>query len=66
MGFYSCKDCDHREVGCHSTCPDYIRERAEHERERMERNKRAATNAGLNSQAIDAIYKIQKRRRGKV
>lgn len=26
-----CKDCKKRQLGCHSTCKDYIREKSEHD-----------------------------------
>lgn len=29
MGIKACKDCNKRAVGCHSTCEDYKKERAE-------------------------------------
>ena len=29
---FTCKDCPDREVGCHSVCEKYKREKAEHER----------------------------------
>ena len=34
MGIYSCKDCvaPKRRPGCHGSCPDYLAEKAEHDR----------------------------------
>lgn len=36
-----CKDCvaPKRRPGCHGTCPEYLTEKAEHEKERLERQK---------------------------
>lgn len=28
---FACKGCDRRRVGCHTTCPDYKRDRKRHE-----------------------------------
>lgn len=40
MKIKCCKDCDHREIGCHATCEDYIREsealKKHNERRRMD------------------------------
>lgn len=38
---WCCKDCvaPKRRPGCHGTCPEYIVQKAEHEKEREERQK---------------------------
>ena len=28
MGAFRCKDCERRTVGCHSTCEDYLEDKA--------------------------------------
>ena len=32
MPIFSCMECDHRHINCHSTCEVYIREKAEHDK----------------------------------
>ena len=39
--FHSCLNCDKREIGCHATCEDYNKEKAEWEalREKIRQSK---------------------------
>lgn len=46
---FSCKDCNERHVGCHSTCEKYIAEKAESERIRQLKLKEAQGRISLHS-----------------
>ena len=52
MGIYSCKGCvaPKRYPGCHGHCPQYLAEKAKHDADREEENKRKRIEYGLISQ----------------
>ena len=71
MAIYSCKGCvaPKRYPGCHAVCPEYLAEKEQHDKEKaiIDHNKRIYN--GLNSQAVNSIYrsqKIAKRLKGKL
>lgn len=35
---WCCKNCEKRQVGCHSTCEDYLAQKIRNDTERAERN----------------------------
>ena len=66
---YSCKGCvaPKRFPGCHSSCPDYISEKAEHDRLKAIADQKRETESGLASQrfaGVNKAYKAQRRIRG--
>lgn len=61
MGIYSCKGCDSRFPGCHSTCPTYRAEKAVHDAQMAEYRKKQNAAAGLNAQKYGAITRAAKR-----
>lgn len=60
MGIYSCKDCDKRFPGCHSSCPDYIAEKEKHDKEKAERDKENFVRYGLYNQRDTVVRKYYK------
>lgn len=52
-----------RSSTCHGICPDYIREKAEHDAMMAEENKKRSINQGLNDQTGRAVQKANKRMR---
>lgn len=52
-----------RHVGCHGTCPDYIKEKAEHDARMAEDYKRRHLNQNLNDQRYTAITKATRNKR---
>lgn len=59
-----CYKCPNREVGCHSVCADYIREKAENDAIRERINKQKMEEVNLNSymkQAHDNLRRDRKR-----
>ncbi len=63
MPIYSCKGCEKRTPGCHSKCPDYLTEKAEHERLKAAADKMRDINIGLREQRSRGVNKATKRRR---
>lgn len=64
-----CKGCvaPKRNPGCHGTCPEYIEQKAEHDRLKAIENQKRAIEAGLDSQMYSGVYrayKAQKRLKG--
>ena len=59
-----CKDCQKRQVGCHSKCVDYIFEKAAHEERKAEQYKEVLTQRRLDDELYNGISK-NKRRKGK-
>ena len=62
MAIYSCKDCvaPKRYPGCHAVCPEYLAEKDQHDKKKaiIDYNRRIYN--GLNSQAVNGIYRSQK------
>ena len=48
---------------CHATCPKYAEQKAKHEAEREERNKKKVTQYNLYQQAGDRVDKANKRKK---
>ena len=61
MVVFSCKNCTERYVGCHSTCPKYLQEKAEHDRVKEEDHKKNET-IWLNTNGVDRAGRKRKRR----
>lgn len=53
---WCCKDCvaPKRRPGCHGSCPEYLVEKAEHEKERMERLKAKKIDYDIRHQYVRA------------
>lgn len=65
MGIFSCKGCTppKRYPGCHSTCPDYIRDKAEYDKRKEIASKQNRIDQGLTQQKFNAINKANKHKR---
>ena len=55
-------NCPKRYSGCHARCPDYLREKAEHEEKKAAADKRKAIRGGLYEQRAAAVHKAYKRK----
>jgi hypothetical protein len=51
-----CKDCSKKQVGCHSSCADYIIEKAFYEAQREERTEKNLIRYGLYNQR-DTVFR---------
>lgn len=51
-----CKDCQKKQVGCHSTCTDYIIEKAFYEAQREEQMEKNLIRYGLYNQR-DTVFR---------
>lgn len=61
---YSCKDCRERQVGCHSTCEKYLAQKALHEQEKAELDKRKAEEQDISKYTYEKIMRsVLKRER---
>lgn len=63
MPIYSCKGCEKRAPGCHSKCPDYLTEKAEHDRLKAVADKRRDIQIGIWEQRSKKVNAAAKRRR---
>ena len=55
--FQACHKCQKRRIGCHSKCPDYLREVANHQIEKERRRKeKEVNNPRLKSRACRSPY----------
>ena len=65
MGIKCCQPCvpPKRHPGCHDTCPDYIKEKAEDAEKKEKDRKRRAVAAGLRDQRDRSVCKALKRRK---
>lgn len=65
MAIKCCKDCvaPKRHVGCHGTCPEYLKEKAEHDERAAEDYKRRKLNQDLNEQRYRAVTKAERNKR---
>ena len=65
MAIKCCNGCvpPKRNPTCHGSCPDYIKEKAEHDARMEEDYKRRRVNRNLNEQRYDAITKAVKGKR---
>ena len=59
MAISCCRYCvaPKRYPGCHGKCPDYSKEKAKHDAEKAERDKRKRIEYNLDSQLAQSIYK---------
>lgn len=59
-----CRDCvpPKRHSACWGHCPEYLKEKAEYEAIKAERNKQAKIEADLYAQRAAAVKRVQKRR----
>ena len=64
---WCCKDCiaPKRYPGCHGSCPEYIKEKEIHDKEREELRKKKALQDGLDSQAAKGIRRANSRMKGR-
>ena len=63
MGIYSCKDCvaPKRHPGCHAHCAEYLAEKAKHDREKAEADRRRNIEYGLNTQRGNSVHRAIKK-----
>jgi hypothetical protein len=64
---YCCKDCvaPKRQPGCHGSCPEYISEKAEHDRIKAEHDKQRDISVGICGERSKKVYNAMKDRRNK-
>lgn len=62
MAIYSCKGCEKRYVGCHSECPDYLAQKAEHDARKKEYDKKMEIEHSIYRQRSDKVYKAMQNR----
>ena len=57
MAIYSCKGCvaPKRYPGCHGHCPEYLAEKAKHDADRVEENRRRQIEYGIISQLRSGV-----------
>lgn len=62
-----CKDCvaPKRRPGCHGTCPEYLVEKAEHDKQRFERYEKESSYRRKRNQAIAIKVANEQRQRYK-
>lgn len=58
---FSCYGCPDKRGGCHAECEIYKREKAAHEAEKAERDRKKHITQGLNDHAIRAAARNKKR-----
>ena len=58
---WCCKECSKREVGCHSTCPEYLGQREDHLKRKGEADKERHANEQVKSQHYEKAAKYAKR-----
>jgi hypothetical protein len=65
MSIISCKDCKppKRYPGCHDHCPEYLAEKAEHDKCKAEEYKKRQTSYGLTIERTAAVAKAMRGRR---
>lgn len=49
--------------GCHSTCPEYLKEKSEYEKKKAENDKKLAVRYGIKAQRTAGVMKALKNRR---
>lgn len=66
MMIYSCMYCvaPKRHPGCHGSCPEYLADKAKHDREKAEMDKQRAIINGIYEQRGEKVYKALRSRRG--
>lgn len=64
---YCCKDCvaPKRHPGCHGSCPEYLADKAEHDRLKAEYDKANQTTGAIIEDQMRKVYKAMKDRRKK-
>lgn len=65
MAIRCCRDCvaPKRYPGCHGTCPEHIREKAQHDAAREEAYRARSVECGLTSQRFQGVNRAEKRKR---
>lgn len=65
MAIRCCNGCvpPKRHVGCHGTCPDYIREKAEHDALMAKEWQKRSINQGLTNETFRAVQRASKGKR---
>ena len=64
-----CKDCTKRQLGCHSTCSDYIREKEEHDKTKSEIDRKRRADREMFYYGLEQkskTLKLQRRRKKNV
>jgi hypothetical protein len=66
MAIHSCKGCvaPKRYPGCHSVCPEYIEQKAEHDRIKAEHDQKNAVSVGIYGDRAKKVYNALKGYRG--
>lgn len=64
---YCCKGCvaPKRYPGCHGVCMEYIEQKAEHDRQKAEYDKKERMTGAIIAGQIDKVYKAMRGRRTK-
>ena len=67
MAIYSCRGCvaPKRYPGCHGHCPEYLADKAKHDEEKAEKERRESTERGLNAHFAKVAYRANKARHKK-
>ena len=63
MTIFSCKGCEKRHPGCHAKCPDYLAEKAEHDRLKAVADKQRDIDLGIQYQRSRGVSKAIRGRR---
>lgn len=60
-----CKNCvqPKRHPGCHSNCPEYLKEKAAYDELKKAADQKCAISAGITAKKLDTFYKSIKRRK---
>ena len=64
-----CKACTKRQLGCHSTCEDYIREKEEHDKTKSEIDRKRCADREMFYYSLEQkskTLKLQRRRKKNV
>lgn len=66
MAIYSCRYCTapKRHPGCHSTCPEYLKEKAEYDKLKEQHDKEKAVHQAIYSQRSIHVHKALKHKKG--
>ena len=65
MAIKCCNGCvpPKRNLTCHGTCPDYIREKAVHDAQMAEENRKRSIKQGLNDETFRGVQRATKGKR---
>ena len=62
MGIYCSKDCDHKYEKCHGSCQEYLNQKAEHDRQKAERDMTRRIVQDIYAQRDLRVYKAKRHR----